>query len=71
MLNDRISQRALEIVRKRHDLERIRWCWLAFGSEGRFEQTFSSDQDNGLLFETHDGGPPAAARAPCCPSRGR
>jgi CBS domain-containing protein len=62
VLNDRISQRAIEIVRKRHDLERIRWCWLAFGSEGRFEQTFSSDQDNGLLFETHDGGPPAAAR---------
>ncbi|HEX5767050.1 MAG TPA: CBS domain-containing protein, partial [Burkholderiales bacterium] len=38
VLNDRISQRAIEIVRKRHDLERIRWCWLAFGSEGRFEQ---------------------------------
>jgi CBS domain-containing protein len=62
VLNDRISQRAIEIVRKRHDLERIRWCWLAFGSEGRFEQTFSSDQDNGLLFEVHEAGPPAAAR---------
>jgi CBS domain-containing protein len=67
VLNDRISQRALEIVRKRHDLERIRWCWLAFGSEGRFEQTFSSDQDNGLLFETHDGAAPAAARARLLP----
>jgi CBS domain-containing protein len=67
VLNDRISQRALEIVRKRHDLERIRWCWLAFGSEGRFEQTFSSDQDNGLMFETHDGAAPAAARARLLP----
>jgi CBS domain-containing protein len=67
VLNDRISQRAIEIVRKRHDLERIRWCWLAFGSEGRFEQTFSSDQDNGLLFETHDGAPPAVARARLLP----
>jgi CBS domain-containing protein len=67
VLNDRISQRALEIVRKRHDLERIRWCWLAFGSEGRLEQTFSSDQDNGLLFETHDGGAPATARARLLP----
>ena len=62
VLNDRISQRAIEIVRKRHDLERISWCWLAFGSEGRFEQTFSSDQDNGLLFAAHEGGAPAEAR---------
>jgi CBS domain-containing protein len=62
VLNDRISQRALEIVRKRYDLERISWCWLAFGSEGRFEQTFSSDQDNGLLFAAHEGGAAAEAR---------
>jgi CBS domain-containing protein len=54
-LNDRLSQRALEIVRKRHDLERISWCWLAFGSEGRFEQTLATDQDNGLIFVAHEG----------------
>jgi CBS domain-containing protein len=53
VLNDRLSQRVIELVRKRHDWERIGWCWLAFGSEGRLEQTFSSDQDNGLLFEGH------------------
>lgn len=62
VLNDRLSQRAIELVRVRHDLERISWCWLAFGSEGRLEQTFSSDQDNGLLFQSHDGASPAAAR---------
>jgi CBS domain-containing protein len=56
VLNDRLSQRVIEIVRKRHQWEHIGWCWLAFGSEGRLEQTFSSDQDNGLLFESHDGG---------------
>jgi CBS domain-containing protein len=56
VLNDRLSQRVIEIVRKRHQWERIGWCWLAFGSEGRLEQTFSSDQDNGLLFESHEGG---------------
>jgi len=55
VLNDRLSQRVIEIVRKRHDLERISWCWLAFGSEGRFEQTLASDQDNGLLFVAHEG----------------
>jgi len=62
VLNDRLSQRVIEIVRKRHQWERIGWCWLAFGSEGRLEQTFSSDQDNGLLFEAHEGGSAAQAR---------
>ncbi|MBI3372887.1 MAG: CBS domain-containing protein [Betaproteobacteria bacterium] len=62
VLNDRLSQRVIEIVRKRHDLERISWCWLAFGSEGRVEQTFASDQDNGLVFVAHDGSSPRALR---------
>jgi CBS domain-containing protein len=51
LLNDRICQRVVEVVRKRHAWDRIAWCWLAFGSEGRLEQTFATDQDNGLLFE--------------------
>ncbi len=51
LLNDRICQRIVEVVRKRHAWDRIAWCWLAFGSEGRLEQTFATDQDNGLLFE--------------------
>lgn len=51
LLNDRICQRIVEIVRKRHAWDRIAWCWLALGSEGRLEQTFATDQDNGLLFE--------------------
>ncbi|MBK6654756.1 MAG: hypothetical protein IPG40_13105 [Zoogloea sp.] len=25
-------------------------CWLAFGSEGRLEQTLDTDQDNGIVF---------------------
>jgi CBS domain-containing protein len=67
VLNDRLSQRTIELVRTRHDLERISWCWLAFGSEGRLEQTFSSDQDNGLVFQSHDGTPSASARARLLP----
>jgi len=62
VLNDRLSQRVIEIVRKRHDLERISWCWLAFGSEGRFEQTLATDQDNGLIFVAHEGAAPAQVR---------
>lgn len=62
VLNDRLSQRVIEVVRKRHQWERIGWCWLAFGSEGRLEQTFTSDQDNGLVFAAH-GVPPDRARS--------
>jgi CBS domain-containing protein len=67
VLNDRLSQRAIEIVRKRHDLGRLRWCWLAFGSEGRFEQTLATDQDNGLVFAAHDGASAAEGRARLLP----
>ena len=45
---ERPHQPARARDRKRHDLERIRWCWLAFGSEGRFEQTFSRTRTTGF-----------------------
>ena len=54
VLNDRLCQRVIEVVRKRHQWENISWCWLGFGSEGRLEQTFSTDQDNGIVFVAHD-----------------
>jgi len=62
VLNDRISERIIELARKRQTWERIGWCWLALGSEGRLEQTFATDQDNGLVFVAHDGTPPARVR---------
>lgn len=49
-LNDTLTRRILELNREKHDLEGIDWAWLSFGSEGRDEQTFSSDQDNGIVF---------------------
>ncbi|MFA5826276.1 MAG: DUF294 nucleotidyltransferase-like domain-containing protein, partial [Gallionellaceae bacterium] len=30
-------------------------CWMALGSEGRFEQTLSTDQDNAFLFDVPQG----------------
>ena len=30
-------------------------CWMALGSEGRFEQTLNTDQDNALIFNVPDG----------------
>lgn len=49
-LNDALTRRILELNLLNHDFEGIDWCWLAFGSEGRDEQTFSTDQDNGIIF---------------------
>jgi CBS domain-containing protein len=67
VLNDRIAQRVIEVVRKRHQWEHIGWCWLAFGSEGRLEQTFATDQDNGLVFEAQDDARPDEVRAKLMP----
>jgi CBS domain-containing protein len=52
-LNDQLTQRLLDLVCGAHPITRdesLRWCWLAFGSEGRNEQTISTDQDNGLVY---------------------
>ena len=67
-LNDGLSQRLLELVAQRHAIAgdaRLRWCWLALGSEGRLEQTLATDQDNALIFavEGGDAGAVTAARA--------
>lgn len=67
VLNDRICERIIELERKQHRWERISWCWLAFGSEGRLEQTFATDQDNGLVFVAHDGSGPAQVRTALLP----
>jgi CBS domain-containing protein len=67
VLNDRLCQRVIEVVRKRHQWEQISWCWLGFGSEGRLEQTFSTDQDNGIIFSAHDGADPADVRTRLLP----
>jgi CBS domain-containing protein len=67
VLNDRLCQRVLEIERKKHRWDAISWCWLAFGSEGRFEQTFSTDQDNGIIFSAHGNEPADSIRARLLP----
>ncbi len=59
-LNDALTRQVLDIESRRFRLDGLRWCWLAFGSEGRFEQTISTDQDNGLIFESTSDSPDAA-----------
>jgi CBS domain-containing protein len=61
-LNDRLTERILALELARHDLSGVRVCWLALGSEGRHEQTFSTDQDNAILFESDSAPGEASAR---------
>lgn len=49
-LNDTLTRRIIQLNLEHHDLFGIDWTWLSFGSEGRDEQTFSTDQDNGIVY---------------------
>ncbi|WP_126446205.1 DUF294 nucleotidyltransferase-like domain-containing protein [Sulfuricystis multivorans] len=49
-LNDHLTVRLIELTAEEFSLPKVPWSWLAFGSEGRFEQTLSTDQDNGIVF---------------------
>jgi CBS domain-containing protein len=50
MLNDMLTRRVIDIISADTELKGVRWCWISLGSEGRQEQTLSSDQDNGIIF---------------------
>ena len=54
-LNDALTRRVLQLNLDNHRFDGIEWAWLAFGSEGRDEQTFSTDQDNGIVFAPPEG----------------
>ena len=53
-LNDAITRRVIQLNLDKHNFDGVEWAWLAFGSEGRDEQTFSTDQDNGIVFICED-----------------
>lgn len=66
-LNDLLTSRIIELTHDEHELPALRWCWLAFGSEGRYEQTLWTDQDNGIVFEPSAAVPPESARGSLLP----
>ena len=49
-LNDRLVRKVLEIAEKKFGPPPLPYCWIAFGSEGRKEQTFKTDQDNAIIY---------------------
>ncbi|MCZ6533809.1 MAG: DUF294 nucleotidyltransferase-like domain-containing protein [SAR324 cluster bacterium] len=60
-INDRVAIRVLELtLAEMAGPPPAPFAWIAMGSEGRSEQTLSTDQDNGLVFSDL----PDAAREP-------
>jgi len=49
-LNDVLTEHLVQLMAQQEGVDLQKACWLAFGSEGRSEQTISTDQDNGLVF---------------------
>ncbi|NTV94756.1 MAG: CBS domain-containing protein [Thiobacillus sp.] len=66
-LNDLLTTRIIELELQDSPVRDIEFCWLALGSEGRFEQTLNTDQDNGIIFCVKDGCDADAMRAQLLP----
>lgn len=49
-LNDRVLAKILELAERELGKPPAPYCWVVLGSEGRREQTFKTDQDNGLIY---------------------
>lgn len=49
-INDRLVRKIIEFAEQRFGEPPVPYCWIAFGSEGRKEQTFKTDQDNALIY---------------------
>ncbi|MCX7794572.1 MAG: DUF294 nucleotidyltransferase-like domain-containing protein [Thermodesulfovibrionales bacterium] len=49
-INDSLVKRVLELSEKRFGKPPLPYCWIAYGSEGRKEQTFKTDQDNAIIY---------------------
>jgi len=50
-VNDILLKKILQIAEKKFGQPPVSYCWIVFGSEGRKEQTFKTDQDNAIIFE--------------------
>jgi CBS domain-containing protein len=63
LLNDQIAVRLIDLVLEQEGGAPLPFTWMAFGSEGRQEQTLKTDQDNGILFQPPAGMEADAGRA--------
>jgi CBS domain-containing protein len=66
-LNDVLTLRIIELTLPEFKLPVVDWCWISLGSEGRLEQTLSTDQDNGIIFDSPDEARTESLRAAFLP----
>lgn len=66
-LNDNLTRRVLTLVLDGQEHTLPPFVWLAFGSEGRSEQTLKTDQDNGILFHCEENQEPEELREQLLP----
>ena len=66
-LNDSLTVRVIELELHAAGLQDLPFCWIALGSEGRLEQTLSTDQDNGIIFPDIQGQSPDILREKLLP----
>ena len=50
LLHDQLVRQVLALLEKEMGKPPLPYCWLLLGSEGRREQTFLTDQDNGIIY---------------------
>ncbi len=64
LVNDHILHRILSLLEAELGPAPLPYCWLLMGSEGRKEQTFKTDQDNGIVYaDAEDDDQAEACRA--------
>ncbi len=61
-INERLLNKILEITEARFGPPPVTYCWIVYGSEGRKEQTFRTDQDNAIIYDDVQGREEDAAR---------
>jgi CBS domain-containing protein len=49
-VNDRLEHRVLDLALKTLGPPPLPFCWIVYGSAGRREQTFKTDQDNAIVY---------------------
>ena len=60
-ISDRVLARILACAHEELGPSPVPYCWVTFGSEGRREQTFKTDQDNAIIYADVDDENRAAA----------
>jgi len=55
-VNDRIERKILDFAVKILGPPPLPFCWIVYGSAGRKEQTFRTDQDNAILYANPQSG---------------